>query len=93
MAAYAALMERGHSGEAYNVASGVPRQIRAVLDALLSRARVPIRVEIDPARMRPNDTPVLLGDASKLRQATGWVPVVPFDQTLDDVLDYWRRTV
>jgi GDP-4-dehydro-6-deoxy-D-mannose reductase len=93
VAAYAALMEYGRSGECYNVASGVARPIRAVLDALVARARVPVSVEPDPARMRPNDTPVLLGDASKLRQATRWVPAIPFEQTLDDLLDYWRAAV
>jgi GDP-4-dehydro-6-deoxy-D-mannose reductase len=61
-----------------------------VLDALVSRARVPIRVETDPARMRANDIPVLIGDASRLRDITGWQPEIPFDQTLDDLLAYWR---
>ena len=93
VAAYVAVMEHGTSGECYNVASGVPRSIGAVLNALLARARVPISVEPDPSRMRPNDTPMLLGDASRLRQATGWTPAIPFDRTLDEVLEEWRRTV
>lgn len=90
VAAYAALMEHGHSGECYNVASGVPRSIRAALEALLARARTDVSVEVDLARMRPNDTPLLLGDASKLRQVTGWAPRIPFEQTIDDLLNYWR---
>ncbi|MGE0446209.1 MAG: GDP-mannose 4,6-dehydratase [Vicinamibacterales bacterium] len=92
VAAYAALMEHGRSDECYNVASGVPRSIRAVLDALVARARTHVSVEVDPARMRPNDTPVLLGDAVKLRNATGWTPQIPFERTIDDLLDYWRAT-
>jgi GDP-4-dehydro-6-deoxy-D-mannose reductase len=88
--AYIGLMDRGASAEIYNIASGTTRSMRSVLDALVARARVEVRVESDPALMRPSDTPVLLGDASKLRRATGWAPEVPFDQTLDDLLTYWR---
>jgi GDP-4-dehydro-6-deoxy-D-mannose reductase len=89
--AYVALMEAGVSKTVYNVASGVSRPVRAILDALLSRARVPIRVETDPAKMRANDIPVLVGDARRLRAATGWEPRISFDQMIDDLLAYWRR--
>ncbi len=88
--AYTMLMERGTPGVVYNVASGVGRSAQAVLDSLLSRARVPVRVEIDPARLRPNDIPVLVGDPTRLREATGWTARIPFDQMLEDLLDYWR---
>lgn len=91
--AYAALMSAGTPGTAYNVASGVGRPIRSVLDALLSRARVAVRVETDPARMRPSDIPVLVGDAARLRRDTGWQPEISFDQSMDDLLAYWRETV
>jgi len=74
----------------YNVSSGVALPMRSVLDALIARARVEVRVEPDPALMRPSDTPVLLGDSTKLRLATGWRPEIPFEQTLDDLLVYWR---
>lgn len=90
--AYAALMTGGTSGTVYNVASGVARPVRDVLAALVARARVPIRVEVDPARMRPNDIPVLIGDASRLRAATGWTPQIPFDQTMEDLLSHWRAS-
>ena len=88
--AYAALIQAGTPGTVYNVASGVGRPVRAVLDALVSRARVPIRIETDAERMRANDIPILIGDASRLRQATGWEPKVSFEQMLDDLLAYWR---
>jgi GDP-4-dehydro-6-deoxy-D-mannose reductase len=88
--AYVALMTSGRSGAVYNVASGVARSIRSLLDALIARAKVAVRVEIDPSRMRPSDVPVLSGDASRLREATGWTPTISFDQMLDDLLAYWR---
>jgi GDP-4-dehydro-6-deoxy-D-mannose reductase len=88
--AYATLMTSGTSGVVYNVASGVGRSIRSVLEALVSRSRVPVRIEIDPDRMRPNDVPSIVGDYTRLERATGWRPEVSFDRTLDDLLDYWR---
>lgn len=90
--AYAALMRAGTTGEVYNVCSGVGRSMQQVLDGLVARARVPITVEVDPARFRANDTPVLVGDYGRLRAATGWTPRVDFEQTLDDLLAYWRLT-
>ena len=89
--AYHALMTTAAPGSIYNVASGSGRTIRAVVDALVARARVRIAVEIDPERFRPSDVPILVGDASRLRQLTGWVPEIPFERTLDDLLDYWRQ--
>jgi GDP-4-dehydro-6-deoxy-D-mannose reductase len=89
--AYAALMVSGRPGTVYNVCSGSGRTIRSVLDALVARSRVPVRIELDSARVRPNDTPLLVGDPARLRAETGWQPAIPFDRTLDDLLEYWRR--
>jgi GDP-4-dehydro-6-deoxy-D-mannose reductase len=88
--AYAALMADGTPGEVYNVASGVGRTVRFVLDTLVGLANVRMRVETDPARLRPSDNPVLIGDASKLRTLSGWEPRIPFDTMLEDLLAYWR---
>jgi GDP-4-dehydro-6-deoxy-D-mannose reductase len=89
--AYAALMKSGAPGSVYNVASGVARPVRTIVDALLARARVPIRVEQDPSRVRPNDVPVLVGNASRLTEATGWTPQISFEWMIDDLLDFWRK--
>jgi GDP-4-dehydro-6-deoxy-D-mannose reductase len=91
--AYRLLMERGVPGTVYNVASGVARPIRAILDALVGRSRVPVEIVSNPALFRPNDTPIVVGDAARLRMATGWTPLVGFDRMLDDLLDYWRASV
>lgn len=90
---YILLIERGVPGTVYNVASGVGRSIRNVLDALVQRARVPVTIAVDTERLRPNDTPVIVGDATRLRAATGWTPLIPFEQTMDDLLGYWRGRV
>ncbi len=84
---------RGEPGEVYNLASGEPRSIRGLLETLLSFSQVEIRVEIDPARFRPVDVPVVYGSAEKFRRRTGWQPEIPFEQTLRDVLVYWRERV
>lgn len=91
--AYALLMEKGVPGTIYNVASGIGRPMQAVLDALIRRARVPVEVRTDPARLRPSDIAVLIGDPGRLRAATGWAPRIDFDRMLDDLLEYWRAAV
>lgn len=88
--AYLALLHDGAPSTLYNVASGTARVMRSVLDALVARARVTVRIETDATLMRPSDTPVVLGDATRLRDRTGWRPEIPFEQTLDDLLTYWR---
>jgi GDP-4-dehydro-6-deoxy-D-mannose reductase len=89
--AYQALAERGAPGCAYNVCSGQAYRMRDLLDAVVAQARVAVAVQPDPDRFRPNDTPLLLGDRSRIKEATGWEPRVPIEETLRDLLDYWRR--
>jgi GDP-4-dehydro-6-deoxy-D-mannose reductase len=88
--AYRLILERGTRGRVYNVCSGHAITIRELLDRLLARARVPIRVRVDPTRYRPNDTPLLVGDPTRIRTELGWRPEIPLDRTLDDLLDDWR---
>jgi GDP-4-dehydro-6-deoxy-D-mannose reductase len=88
--AYWLSLEKGEPGEVYNICSGRCWTIREMLDMLLAMTKTKIKIEADPARMRPSDVPVLLGDASRFRSATGWEPTIPFDQTLRDLLEYWR---
>jgi GDP-4-dehydro-6-deoxy-D-mannose reductase len=89
---YWLLLERGEPGVVYNLCSGKAWEIGEVLEFLLGETRVrPIAVREDPARLRPSDVPVLLGDASRIQRAVGWKPERPFEQTLRDVLDYWRH--
>lgn len=89
--AYHLILERGQPRRPYNVCSGRAITIQHLLDLLIARARVPVAVTVDPARYRPNDTPLLLGDPSRLRDELGWTPQIPLEQTLDDLLEYWRR--
>ncbi|MEY2471676.1 MAG: GDP-4-dehydro-6-deoxy-D-mannose reductase [Actinomycetota bacterium] len=84
--AYRLLVTQGTPGEAYNVCSGVDVSVETLAHRLLALAEVDLRIEEDAALMRPVDVPVLVGDNSRLRAATGWRPEIPLDETLRDVL-------
>jgi GDP-4-dehydro-6-deoxy-D-mannose reductase len=89
--AYELLLDRSVPPATYNVAGGRTIEMREVLELLVGLAEAPIEVEPDPARIRPADLPVVCGDASRLRDATGWEPMIPLEQTLADTLDAARR--
>ena len=91
--AYRAMMASAKPGVPYNVCSGTPVRIRTLVELLQSKARVPITIEQDPARFRPNDTPLVLGDHRRLTSDTGWVPQIPLAQTVEDLLSYWRSQI
>lgn len=86
-------IERGVPGEVYNIASGVTYTIEEMLNKLLSFSQVKISMQQDPNRMRPSDVEILLGNYDKFHQQTGWKPEIPFEQTLLDLLNYWRARV
>jgi GDP-4-dehydro-6-deoxy-D-mannose reductase len=89
--AYWLALEKGEYGECYNICSGVPRVIRDILDLHLKNSQVKdIKIEEDPARMRPSDVQILHGDCSKLKKQTGWKAEIPFEKTMSDLMDYWR---
>ena len=91
--AYHAMMRSAKPGIPYNVSSGTPLPVRELVTLMTSKARVPIAIEQDPARFRPNDTPLVLGDHSRLTTDTGWSPHIPLSQTVEDLLGYWRKHV
>jgi GDP-4-dehydro-6-deoxy-D-mannose reductase len=91
--AYHLAITMGQAGEVYNIGSGQAHSIQELLDILLAMSTAPITVERDSARMRPSDMPLVVADCSKFRAQTGWQPVIPFKDTLRDVLDYWRAQV
>lgn len=91
--AYLLAVEKAVPGEDYVIASGKTWRIGDMLNKLIEISGVKVKIEQDPERMRPSDVPVLLGDNTKFKQATGWQPEIPFEQTLKDLLDYWRAKV
>jgi GDP-4-dehydro-6-deoxy-D-mannose reductase len=91
--AYWLATERCEAGDVYNICSGKAYSIQEVLDRLIELSGVQVKVETDPTRLRPSDVPVLLGDYTKFKTATGWEPEIPYDKTLTDMLEYWRETI
>ena len=88
--AYMLLMGQGQTGRPYNVCRGHAFQIRELLEMLIGLSRIPVRVTSVPARVRPSDNPVVLGDHARLRAETGWTPEIPIERTLGDLLGFWR---
>jgi len=91
--AYAAIVERGEPGRIYNVCAGQAFKVRDVLNRLVAMSRVPVTITVDPARYRPSDNLMLWGDRSRIEQELGWRPEISLDETLHDLLDYWRKEI
>ncbi|HXH06144.1 MAG TPA: GDP-mannose 4,6-dehydratase [Vicinamibacterales bacterium] len=91
--AYELLAARGACGRPYNVCSGRGCRMQTVVDRLIAMARVPLELHVDPARVRPADEPVVVGDPGRIEQEIGWRAEIPLDRTLEDLLEYWREAV
>lgn len=91
--AYLLSVEHCDAGDVYNICSEKSWKIKDVLRLLLKKSRVSIQTQEDPERMRPSDVELLLGDCSKFRKKTGWKAEIPFEQTMEDLLNYWRARV
>ena len=89
--AYGLLSLKGRAGETYNVGSGNAIEIREMLDMIIGMSTVDIEVKVDPNKIRPVDVPVIEADISKIKSETGWEPQIPFEQTIKEILDYWRK--
>ena len=91
--AYQLVVQRGQPRRPYNVCSGEAYRVRDLLDALIGLSRASIDIQVDPSRLRPSDNPVIAGDRSRIGAETGWIPSIPIERTLDDLLNYWRREI
>jgi GDP-4-dehydro-6-deoxy-D-mannose reductase len=91
--AYLALLERGVTGEIYNVCSGVERRMSSILDELVELAGIEVRIEIEGARMRGAEQRRMRGDAAKIRAATGWVAATPLRESLLGALQFWEGSL
>jgi GDP-4-dehydro-6-deoxy-D-mannose reductase len=89
--AYWLALEQGEKGEVYNICSGIEWRMSAIVGLLIGNSRLKDIADIqDPARMRPSDVPLLIGDCSKFNGRTGWVPEISIEKTMLDLLNYWR---
>ncbi len=91
--AYWMSLEKCEAGDVYNIGTGKFYSMSKVVEMLVSMSEIKIETQVDPTRLRPSDVPILLSDSSKFRKATGWEPKIPFQQSLEDLLNYWRERV
>ncbi len=89
--AYWLALQKGKSGEVYNICSGDEVSIKELLDKFLNMSKKKIKVIQDPKRLRPSDVPLLVGDFKKFTKQTDWKLGIPLEKTLEDILNYWRE--
>src|SRR6516225_7152082 len=86
------LLDHGKSGEVYNLGGSSAYRMNEVLMRVLNRStRSDVVSEVDPRLLRPTDEPIIWADCTKLKRATGWEPAICLDQTIEDMVDYWRE--
>jgi GDP-4-dehydro-6-deoxy-D-mannose reductase len=89
--AYGLAMQHGQPGDTFNVCTGLAHTMQSVLDTLVGLSQSPLEIRQDPAKMRPSDLPLLVGDYSALHARTGWQPQYGIGQTLESILQAARR--
>lgn len=91
--AYQLLLKKGKPGSAYNVCSGHPHRIASAVSILQAITSIRVDVKVDSDKLRSTDLRSVCGDPSKLKAETGWEPTISFEDSLRDLLDYWRQRV
>jgi len=90
---YHLIVTKGKPGEVYNLGSGKAISIKELVNMISEIAGIPNKVVNDPSRMRPADVPILLCDYSKIKRELGWVPRIPFSQTIKEMYEWWMGKI
>lgn len=88
--AYWMLAERGLPGEVYNVGRGQAPALREIVEQIKKQTTVPFSLAVDKGRLRPLDTPAIQSSIGKIREHVGWMPEIPLENTVQDMMNYWR---
>ncbi len=91
--AYLLLLEYGQQGQTYNVCSGQGRKLADILQQIIELSSKKIRIETDPALLRPNENMTIIGNPTKLQNLTQWQPQISFEQTIQDMIQYYKGSV
>ena len=89
--AYHLLLESGQAGEVYNVCGGTGWQLSELIGKMSEILGVRPVITVDPERLRPSDPSTIVGSNAKIRRDLGWSPTIGIDQTLGDLVSFWRR--
>ena len=87
------VLDRGKPGMVYNLCSSIASRISDIVALVCAQGQTPVEVRVDPARLRPLDEPILIGDNTRLRRDTGWTPQIGMQQIVQEVLGYWRERI
>lgn len=90
---YQGLMKKGRTGEIYNVGSGKAIAIADILREILNNSKVKIEIQQDKSKLRPIDNPVIKANIDKLILEVGYIPKYTINQTIKDILEYWRKEI
>ncbi|MBI5797505.1 GDP-mannose 4,6-dehydratase [Candidatus Woesearchaeota archaeon] len=91
--AFLLLMEKGKYGEVYNISGEKAYLIKDILDIILRQTKLNPEIVVDPKLLRPADEKIIFGDNTKLKAHTAWEQKIPIEQTIKDMLDYWRQVL
>lgn len=91
--AYYMIFSRGEKGEVYNICSGRGISLREVIEIMSGILGIEVELETAPNLVRPNDNRVIVGSNSKLKTATGWYQKIDFKKSLEDIIDYWEKSL
>ena len=84
------LAEKGKAGDVYNISSEHIYQMRDIVTMIEEQIGHELKINVDPALIRPTDEKIIVGDVTKLKRDTGWKQDIPMKQTIADMLEYWR---
>jgi len=91
--AYSRLLEKGRTNEVYNVCSGYAVRLADVIRKFETISGIAVEIDTEPARLRSGEVSQIFGDSTKIRMETGWIPQIPLEKTIRDLLDYWREQI
>jgi len=89
--AYSSLFEKGKSGEVYNICSGKGHSLKEIIDMMAGIVGVKVKIDVDQTLLRPSDNRIVFGNNEKLKGTTGWQQQLSLEQSLTDILEYWKK--
>lgn len=87
------LAEHGTAGEVYNISSEHCYQMKDIVRMIEAYIGHPYNIVVDPALLRPTDEHIIIGNIDKLKRATGWEQKISMEQTVADMIEFWRKTL
>ena len=87
------LADKGRAGEVYNISSEHIYKMSDIVKMIEAQIGHKFEIKVDPTLLRPTDEKIIVGDVTKLKRDTGWMQKIKMEQTVSDILEYWRRTL